>query len=233
LAKILSSEEVYSKGFVKPDNRDPNRTNPPTTVNAKVGEIVDPKGKVLGASSYRLPPRGIAWLVSSERVEMPDNMTGLSTLRTTWTRKGILTLTVGIVDPGYHGYLSTAVINFGRRPFTINKGDEFLRTIFFDHDLVEAISRVEQTDAYLNSVIADTDSFSDTFLTIDSLAVDIRNRIFGLPSLAIQLGIIGVILALLALALVPAYDTYFHNSNQTERIIVLEQKLKALEEGSN
>lgn len=204
----------------------------PTTVNSSIGKIIGPDGSVHGDAAYELPPRGIAWVVSSERINMPNTATGISTLRTSWTRRGILTLTVGVVDPGYHGNLSTAVVNFSSQPFQLQPGDEFLRTVFFEHDDFGSINRTETEESYLKGVISDTSSFSETFLTVDTLALEIRERLFGLPSWAIKVGLVGLTLAVLALTLTPVLDIALRNYGQSQAIDLLEYRVKELEQAN-
>lgn len=198
--ELLTSKQVMDSGIVTPLSGNSRR---PTTIDATIGEIITKSG-VCKEQTVNIPPRGIAWIKSLERFTLPNDVTGISTLRTTWTRKGILTLTVGIVDPGYDGYLGTAVINFSKNEFALTKGDTFLRTAFFKHAPTEGIERSETEDGYLNSVIQDSAAFSETFLTIDTLADEVVPKVFGLPKLAAQIAAAGLILALLALTLPPA-----------------------------
>jgi deoxycytidine triphosphate deaminase len=61
---------------------------------------------------YFLEPREMVWVLSKEEFRMPANVTGLATLRTTFTKQGILALNVGIIDPLFEGPISTALITF-------------------------------------------------------------------------------------------------------------------------
>lgn len=197
--KLLTKNDI--KKFVHRSNEKGWR---PTTYDATVGEIITRKG-VCTKSQFRLEPRRIAWVMSKERFEIPNNVTGITTLRTTWTRQGILTLTVGVVDPGYDGYLSTAVINFGKNEFMIRKGDTFFRTVFFEHEETEGTGRKEWKCDYRESVIADTRSFSDSFLFIDSLAAELAPKIFGTPRVIATIGMVAVAVALVAFVMPPAF----------------------------
>ena len=58
---------------------------------------------------------------------MPGTVSGFATLRTTFTKLGILALNVGIIDPFFKGPISTALINFSDRPREIRVGDKFFR----------------------------------------------------------------------------------------------------------
>lgn len=201
-----------------------------TTYDATVGKIITDDGE-FDRKIYVLKPRGIVWIVSKEKFKIPHTITGITTLRTTWTRQGLLTLTVGIVDPGYEGYLSTAVINFGKTSFDIEKGDKFFRTAFFKHKEVEGINRQETLSNYTRGVLKDRHYFADTFLNIDSLTKEISGKIFTIPQWGIRIGAIAIGLSLLAIVLGSIsgiYNSIYINqtklNNALERIEVLENK---------
>jgi deoxycytidine triphosphate deaminase len=50
-------------------------------------------------TTYFLEPREMVWVLSKEEFALPKDVTGLATLRTTFTKQGILALNVGIIDP--------------------------------------------------------------------------------------------------------------------------------------
>src|SRR5712691_5628323 len=89
-------------------------------------------------SPYFLEPREMVWVLSKEEFDMPADVTGFATLRTTFTKQGILALNVGIIDPLFRGPISTALINFSDRPRAIRIGDKFFRIAFFPHSDVSA-----------------------------------------------------------------------------------------------
>lgn len=188
-----------------------------TTYDARVGEFITKKG-VFYCDVYVLPPRGIVWLMSEEDFSLPDNITGISTLRTTWTKQGILTLTVGIVDPSYAGPLSTAVINFSGKDFPIQKGESFFRTAFFEHERVSAKSYSFTRDEYRLKLIKDSATFSESFLTIDTLATELSPKILGLPRFGVGIGIIGLIGAFLTVLLPPAWDFLTDRNGKLDEI---------------
>lgn len=126
---ILVSREILDRQLVHSRTSAGERE---TTYDATVGEIIH-EGITHDGEAYALPARGMVWVVSHERFVLPKDLTGLATLRTTWTHSGILALNVGIVDPGWDGPLATAVVNFSNANFEIKKGDAFLRVIFITH----------------------------------------------------------------------------------------------------
>ncbi len=148
-----------------------------STYDLTVGEII-PIGKkaILKRrkdpiiSPYYLEPREMVWVLSKEEFDMPANVTGLATLRTTYTKDGILALNVGIIDPLFRGPISTALINFSDRPRRIAVGDKFFRLAFFEHeDVSEFHKQDENIDraTYLKNLedVSYSD-FSPSFLSI-------------------------------------------------------------------
>jgi len=147
-----------------------------STYDLTVGEIV-PIGKRAMKErqrnptlSYFLDPREMVWVLSKEEFNIPATVTGLATLRTTFTKQGILALNVGIIDPFFQGPISTALINFSDQPRRIAVGDKFFRVAFFEHEDVtphhpstESVSRAE----YIKQLeIISYSEFSRSFLNI-------------------------------------------------------------------
>lgn len=91
-----------------------------------------------GKDSHSLAPGGLAWVVSEECFQIEDySVTALVTLKSSFTKKGLLLLDVGLVDAGYVGPIGTVVINFSKNHILLTKGDEFFRVIFMQHDEVD------------------------------------------------------------------------------------------------
>lgn len=170
-----------------------------------------------------------------ETYRLPKDVTGITTLKTGWTKRGVLTLTGGILDPGYDGPISTAVINFSKTEFNLRKGEPFFRSVFLRHSsAVAKESRISQEE-YLGEVISGRALFSDTFLTVDKLIDDLIRKVFRMPSTALRLSLWGVliatVLALASLFAPPAWNVYeeilekdAHLSVLSERILQLEQR---------
>jgi len=138
-----------------------------------IGRDVDAKKKqIRNELACFLEPREMVWVLSREEFNMPANVTGVATLKTAFTKDGILALNVGIIDSLFRGPISTALINFSDRPRRIQIGDKFFRLLFFEHESVtdfhaedEGITR----DVYLKELV--TKSYADfapSFLNIPS-----------------------------------------------------------------
>lgn len=148
-----------------------------STFDLTIGAIF-PMGKIAAKNrtrsgsltEYFLEPREMVWILSKEVFNNPSTVTGIATLRTSFTKDGILALNVGIIDPMFKGPISTALINFSDRPRRISIGDKFFRIIFFEHDdvsfyhLKDENLDLEDYTKYLSSIsYAD---FSKSFLNV-------------------------------------------------------------------
>jgi deoxycytidine triphosphate deaminase len=177
---MIVGNAILARGFVT--NEPGNLKN--STYDLTVGQIV-PIGKdaIEGqirarargenpATTHFLEPREMVWVLSAEEFNMPNNVTGFATLRTTFTKQGILALSVGIIDPLFRGPISTALINFSDKPRAIRVGDKFFRVVFFQHADVTAFHGQDENvvrDEYLRNL--ETVSYSDfapSFLNIPS-----------------------------------------------------------------
>jgi dUTPase len=92
-------------------------------------DIVTLDNKVL--DKYLVPPQGMVVVVTKESFKLKDkNIVGFTTVKNALSRKGIMAVNIGIVDPGYDGPISSILINFGKSSFEIKSGDTFLRMTF-------------------------------------------------------------------------------------------------------
>jgi deoxycytidine triphosphate deaminase len=147
-----------------------------STFDLTVGEIIAIGKKAVLArrkerlTTYYLEPREMVWVLSREEFALPKNVTGLATLRTTYTKQGILALNVGIIDPLFRGPISTALINFSDKPRRIDIGDKFFRVAFFEHADVSAFHIGDESlerGKYINDLESVSYSdFATSFLNI-------------------------------------------------------------------
>jgi deoxycytidine triphosphate deaminase len=96
--------------------------------DVRIGDVIRPDGNV--SDFYLLPPQGIAEVVSLERTNLPDEISGIAIVKTSLCNEGILLLNIGIVDPGYGGKLSGFLVNFGKTERALKRDEVFLRLIF-------------------------------------------------------------------------------------------------------
>ena len=172
----------------------------PSTYDATVGEIIN-EGATHYDNSFVLPARGMVWVVSRESFCLPQNVTGLATLRTTWTHSGILALNVGVVDPGWNGPLATALVNFSNANFEIVRGSGFLRVLFLTHAETDAVKNEKSRRTYLSEIREKSSRIPNTFLNLKSLADEVLANLSGSSLIANRLARYGVLAGFVALLL--------------------------------
>jgi deoxycytidine triphosphate deaminase len=136
-SKLIVGSEILDR-FLITDGEAENLKH--ATYDLTIGEIfpVDKEGykekRQNPISSYAIKPNEAVWLLSKEEFQLPATVTGLATLRTTFTKQGLVAFNVGIIDPFYKGPISTVLLNFSRRSVEVELGDKFFRVLFFEHD---------------------------------------------------------------------------------------------------
>ncbi|RPF70968.1 dCTP deaminase domain-containing protein [Aurantiacibacter spongiae] len=226
-AMVLSGQEIKAKGIVKGDVSKGWR---PSTYDATVGCIIK-EGVEIEGGTYRLPPRGIVWVVSAETFSLPDDVTGLATLMTRWTHEGVLALNVGIVDPGWRGPLSAALVNFGNSDFPIKTGEPFFRLLFHPHVASGSNAVEKESDQYKKETLVRSRLFSSTFLNMESLASEVSDKVLQMPRWALRLTIWGLILAMLAIFAPIAYGVWTDFAGSRAELEQLEKRIADLEAG--
>lgn len=198
-----------------------------STYDATVGKILC-DGKSLG-SSIMLAPRGVVWVISYEEFKLPKNITAIASLRTTWAHNGIFALNVGIVDPGYHGPVATALVNFSTEDFEVRIGDPFMRLMFLEHDQTDPKGyRINPKD-YLKKIKTKSRAFSKSFLSMNALVDDVAREIFKMPKLAALFAYFGILIALLSILAPIAYTIYTGVNDDKMAIARLQLRLDQLE----
>lgn len=165
-----------------------------TSYDLSVGVILDSDGKE--QEQFKLKPSGVAEVVSRERITLPHDITGLAMVKTGLCNRGILALNIGIIGPGYDGYLSTTLLNFSKTDFLLTKGEVFLRLIFQEcyesprDEWPKAIS----LDQYVVAKKKSLANFSDKFLNLDTIVKEITKPIWtqalaAIPVIALSLAV--------------------------------------------
>jgi deoxycytidine triphosphate deaminase len=191
---ILTSSEILERKLVHNWSQEGVRH---TTYDATVGEIIH-EGKTHDGPSYVLPARGMVWVVSKEKFVLPSNITGLATLRTTWTHKGILALNVGIIDPCWSNHLAASLVNFSNTNFQFKKGDTFFRVLFMEHANTNAEPKDSDSGKYVSGIVDNSSKIPSTFLNLESLADEMLRKLYGSSIFANWLARFGLIVALAA-----------------------------------
>lgn len=188
---ILTADEIVDRGIVAPPTDDRKRG---TTYDATIGDIIV-DGAQFDGQKYDLPPRGLVWVVSAESFKMPNNITGLATLRTSWTHDGILALNVGVIDPNYHGPLATCLVNFSNNNFPIEINDTFFRVIFFENRPSDREGEKIDRKNYRSRILDKAKKTPPTFMNISAISRDVLEQIFTFPKLVNWLAALGILVA--------------------------------------
>lgn len=153
------------------------------TYNLTIGAILYNEAEQY---SIQLKPGEIACVVSKEVFGgRRDDFTALVNLKSSLTKKGILALDTGYVDPTYEGPIGTILVNFSKNSVPIRKGQQFFRVMFFEHDGIGQ-DRVYTPKTYdsdypkkaLKDYICDQEdilasNFANDFLNTESLREEI------------------------------------------------------------
>lgn len=137
-----------------------------------IGSIYNSNGQKV-SGPFTLKPGHMVQVVSAEIFDLPNQITGHVSYKTALTQKGVWALTVGIVDPGWNGPVSTTLLNFSRNDHVIAKGDPFLRVSFFEHAPVspDRLRKAPPLEEYLTNVQRSAASmFPETFLDNKGIA---------------------------------------------------------------
>jgi hypothetical protein len=152
-----------------------------SSIDLTIGEIIGGDGRPVD-DPFVLKPGEIVQVVSAEVFQLPANVTGHVTYKTTLTHSGIWALTVGIVDPGWSGPVTTTLLNFSKLDHPIHRGDEFLRVSFFEHHEVDqdALMPPVVLEAYMRSQRkAAVSNFPKAFLDQHRVSEEAAKRIFS------------------------------------------------------
>lgn len=222
---ILTKAEIEDAGLVV-DAVDAGQRS--TTYDATIGEFVL-EGACIEGSSFKLEKRSIVWVISKETFKFGPNHTGLATLRTTLTHKGILALNVGIIDPGWEGPLATALVNFSGSAVQIERGEPFFRVLFMEHKNTRAPAAHREKYAYTADIVDKSRHFSATFLNTHSLVDEVAAAVFKLPKLAVAIGWAGLGLALASIFVPMAVSVWGDHNREAVGHADLERRIEALE----
>ncbi len=139
--------------------------------------IVDMDG--CSHSFYKLPPQGMAYVIFKEKINLPTDIIEFAHVKTSITQRGIMATNIGIIDPGYEGYISTLLINFGSKTFSLSQGNPYLRLTFHkvnSNYKSEAISAITN-EKYIIDRRSDTDNLDQKFLNLSSVSSEVFGRV--------------------------------------------------------
>jgi len=174
---LLNKNQIRAKGLIKGASDEHFRH---ASYDLRIGRIINHGGQEISETSVE--PQGMVRVISSERVNLSPQVQGYAMVKTGLCDEGILAINIGIIDPGYSGFLSTTLINFGRSPYPLRVGDSFLRVTFHEIAAIEGlplpapVAEKDYVAAKKKLVLRD---FSPTFLNIDATATRAAERVVG------------------------------------------------------
>lgn len=149
----------------------------PAGEDARKYDIKKPK------RDHVLKPGALAWVVSKEVFSLADfSVTALVTLRSSFTKKGLLALDVGLVDAHFEGPIGSVVINFSKNDIHLHEGQEFFRVVFLKHEEIDPAYRLKEIkfthDEYARERLSDlVEGFPATFLQADEIEKRIKTSV--------------------------------------------------------
>lgn len=249
---LITGNQITEQEFL--DNADPGNMRGgcyylrihsiiPTGDEAKTYDPTQPK------KFHTLEPGGLAWVISQEKFQIKDtSVTALVTLRSGFTKQGMLALDVGLVDANFFGPIGSLVINFSKKSIRLKAGDEFFRVLFFQHAKPEKEQVPTETrynhQEYVEKILSDmVGGFSNTFLQTAEMEDRIRESLKSdlvkqlEPDLLDKLTsrffannwktLAGIAVVALGIGAFAGIGQYFHTEEQIQEIV--EEYLEAIE----
>ncbi|WP_210527157.1 dCTP deaminase domain-containing protein [Rubellimicrobium arenae] len=169
---LVVESQVEERGLVSPASQIQTKNS---TCDLTVGRIF-PAGPDSvewsnDSDEIWLKPSHMVSVVTSQRLSLPADVTGLATLVTSLTQEGILCLNVGVVDPGYDGPLGATLVNFSNKERRIYVGQRLFRVLFIQHSPIKKLEPFVQHPTTYGYKVAQRsrNQFSETFLDVKSL----------------------------------------------------------------
>lgn len=78
-----------------------------------------------------IPPGKFIFFLTKEAVNMPMDIDGTLFMNPSYSNMGLLFFTLGHVDPGFHGYLTGAILNMTHKPILVDRHVGCLFLIFY------------------------------------------------------------------------------------------------------
>lgn len=174
---MLTDKEIRDARVVKLDH---DSHYGATSYDLSIETIIDSEGRT-SREGYTVKPQEIVWVISRERIELPFDITAHAVIKTGLCNKGLLALNIGIVDPGWHGPLATAIINFSSAEYYIKPKESFLRLTFYKHSMPDkrVPSYNDEVDYLESKKKVAIETFGSTFLDITRLSREVSGNLIG------------------------------------------------------
>jgi deoxycytidine triphosphate deaminase len=188
---LVASMEVkppavpYAAGVEMP--ADPYASDSPvqgSSIDLRIGHIYLPgkKKKDLGGvenpkSTHSLKTGHTAVVTTKEKLQLPDNIAGIGFPPSSVSFKGLLMTNPGHVDPGYEGVMRFTVINMGKDPYSLNRGERIVRLLLFKLDApAHAGWRARHPEGSRDPNEEEISRLSEDFVDVESRAKEIAKQ---------------------------------------------------------
>jgi dCTP deaminase len=94
----------------------------------------EPEYEKIQSNELILPPMTHVLVRTMERVELPNDVGGITKLRSSLSRIGVMFNNAGWVDPGFKGTLTLSVFNSNNIPVKIKSGTRFFQLVLLRLD---------------------------------------------------------------------------------------------------
>jgi hypothetical protein len=225
---LIADDDLKNSRLFVPGKGAPVRRG--SSFDITIGEIFDSNGDSAG-QVFSLKPGHMVQVISAEEFDIPKDVTGHVTYKTAMTRNGIWSLTVGIIDPGWKGPISTTLLNFSKADYAIAVGEPFLRVSFFKHRPIDDSFSPEpfaMDDYRILIRKLSMSRFPSTFLNKDEIIQKSGDRVLNRirKEALVWIGAIAFIFPLIQLATGHLRDGLNPSADTVER---LTREIKTLE----
>jgi len=100
----------------------------PNGYDLRVAEARLEGGETISSGVFIIPPGGLFFVSTVERVELPDDLAAQLWTRTSWLRRGIL-MGLGKIDAGFHGTLTFSGLNASSAPVELPIGSRMVQMV--------------------------------------------------------------------------------------------------------
>jgi dCTP deaminase len=104
-------------------------------LKAKYGQPVDIENlPEIERGALCVDPGEVVFVLTKEKVNLPDNMIALLSAKRKLAHGGIIILGGFSIDPLYNNYLQVGLYNFSSTPFPIRRGKKLIAAMFYELD---------------------------------------------------------------------------------------------------
>ena len=138
LVELVKNKKITE--FTEPPQDWYSKISPvqPTSIDLHIGKIFVPeierdrRGGIINPKTdyHTLNSGETAFIETAEKLNVPSDIAGFGFPPASTAVKGLLMTNPGHIDPGFIGNLTFTLINMGREPFTIRRGDIIFTTLW-------------------------------------------------------------------------------------------------------